>query len=53
MATSGPGWEGIDVAWDWMQFDLEQERLQRQREAEQAPPPLNSQVGATGRTTAR
>lgn len=44
MATSGPGWEGIDAAWDWMQWERAAEQARREREAGEAkqettPPP--------------
>lgn len=44
MANSGPGWEGIDMAWWDLQVDRENERYRQEREAreaerETAPPP--------------
>lgn len=49
MANSGPGWEGIDVAWDWLQYDLEYERQARKRVAPSSPagaetPPSSSRA---------
>lgn len=37
MANSGPGWEGIDLAWGHLNDEVERERLVRQRTPESSP----------------
>ncbi len=37
MANSGPGWQGIDIAWRQMQDDLEDARLRREEDERDDP----------------